>query len=177
MLVSPFAFAETFVVFDSGKARDIEVYYGKGEQYVPRKPFSDADVKKALDAQFPLVSHLPMESFSAYKIETKLPYNIAVVGTDETSQMWLQSHFKKIKESSAVLLDKSVDTATLEKISIAMNEKNTVVNDIHVWKIASSHQSAILSVSSNEPLSSKEYKAMVKEALPHVSHISIEVNN
>ena len=85
--------------------------------------------------------------------------------------------FGLIKESSAVLLDKSVDTATLEKISIAMNEKNTVVNDIHVWKIASSHQSAILSVSSNEPLSSKEYKAMVKEALPHVSHISIEVNN
>lgn len=119
MLVSPFAFAETFVVFDSGKARDIEVYYGKGEQYVPRKPFSDDDVKKALDAQFPLVSHLPMESFSTYKIETKLPYNIAVVGTDETSQKWLQSHFKKIKESSAVVL--VIDAKTLSEFTAFEN--------------------------------------------------------
>ena len=85
--------------------------------------------------------------------------------------------FGLIKESSAVLLDKSVDAPTLEKISIAMNEKNTVINDIHVWKIASSHQSAILSLSSNEPLSSEEYKAIIKKALPHVSHISVEVNN
>ena len=84
--------------------------------------------------------------------------------------------FGLIKESGAVLLDRSVDSSTLEKVSIAMNEKNTVVNDIHVWKIASSHQSAILSLSSNEPLSSEEYRAIVKEALAHVSHISIEVN-
>lgn len=84
--------------------------------------------------------------------------------------------FGLIKESGAVLLDRSVDSSTLEKVSIAMNEKNTVVNDIHVWKIASSHQSAILSLSSNEPLSSEEYRTIVKEALPHVSHMSIEVN-
>lgn len=84
--------------------------------------------------------------------------------------------FGLIKESGAVLLDRSVDSSTLEKISIAMNEKNTVVNDIHVWKIASSHQSAILSLSSNEPLSSEEYGAIVKEALPHVSHMSFEIN-
>lgn len=84
--------------------------------------------------------------------------------------------FGLIKESGAVLLDRSVDSSTLEKVSIAMNEKNTVVNDIHVWKIASSHQSAILSLSSNEPLSSEEYRAIVKEALPHVSHMSFEIN-
>ena len=84
--------------------------------------------------------------------------------------------FGLIKESGAVLLDRSVDSSTLEKVSIAMNEKNTVVNDIHVWKIASSHQSAILSLSSNEPLSSEEYRTIVKEALPHVSHMSFEIN-
>ena len=119
MLVSSFVSAETFVVFDSGKARDIEVYYGKGEQYVPRKPFSDVDVKKALDAQFPLVSHLPVEAFSTYKIETKLPYNIAVVGTDETSQNWLKRHFKKIKESRAVVL--VIDAKSLSEFTAFEN--------------------------------------------------------
>ena len=84
--------------------------------------------------------------------------------------------FGLIKESSAVLLDKSVDTSTLEKISLGMNEKNTVVNDIHVWKIANSHQSAILSVSSKEPLSLEIYKTIIKESLPQVSHISVEIN-
>ncbi|MBE0362195.1 hypothetical protein PULV_a4006 [Pseudoalteromonas ulvae UL12] len=119
MLVSCFASAETFVVFDSGKARDIEVYYGKGEQYVPKKPFTNDDVKKALDAQFPLVSHLPMESFNSYKIETKLPYNIAVVGTDETSQNWLQRNFKKIKDSRAVVL--VIDAKTLSEFTAFEN--------------------------------------------------------
>ncbi|GAA6206186.1 CDF family Co(II)/Ni(II) efflux transporter DmeF [Thalassotalea sp. SU-HH00458] len=84
--------------------------------------------------------------------------------------------FGLINESSAILLDKSVETSTLEKVSIAMNEKNTVIHDIHVWKIASSHQSAVLSLSSNKPLKIAEYKAIVKEILPQVSHISIELN-
>lgn len=118
-ILSGFSTAETFVVFDSGKTRDIEVYYGKGDQYVPRKPFSDDDVKKALDAQFPLVSHLPMKSFSTYKIETKLPFNIAVVGTDETSQNWLQSHFKKIKDSRSVVL--VIDAKTLSEFTAFEN--------------------------------------------------------
>jgi cation diffusion facilitator family transporter len=40
--------------------------------------------------------------------------------------------FGLIKESSAVLLDKSVDISTLDKISMAMKEKNSAIKDIHV---------------------------------------------
>lgn len=83
--------------------------------------------------------------------------------------------FGLIKESSAVLLDKSVDISMLNKISIAMKEKNSVIKDIHVWKIANSHQAAILSVSSHEPLDSDEYKDILKTFLPQLSHISIEI--
>lgn len=83
--------------------------------------------------------------------------------------------FGLIKESSTVLLDKSVSTSTLEKISIAMKEKNAVVNDIHVWTIANSHQAAILSIQSNEPLDSEVYKKTLKAFLPNLSHISVEV--
>ncbi len=83
--------------------------------------------------------------------------------------------FGLIKESSAVLLDKSVDISMLNKISLAMKEKNSVIKDIHVWKIANSHQAAILSVSSHEPLDSDEYKEILKTFLPQLSHISIEI--
>ncbi|GAC05688.1 MAG: cation transporter [Alteromonadaceae bacterium] len=81
-----------------------------------------------------------------------------------------------IKESSEILLDKSIDISTLEKISDAINENNAIINDIHVWKIASSHQAAILAISSNEPLNPEQYKIILKKFLPNLSHISIEIN-
>ncbi|MFZ2843449.1 CDF family Co(II)/Ni(II) efflux transporter DmeF [Psychrobacter sp.] len=81
-----------------------------------------------------------------------------------------------IKESSSVLLDKSVDVATFEKISQTLNEKHTIINDIHVWKIATTHQAAILSVSSPSPLSTEEYKELLSESLPQLSHVSVEIN-
>ena len=81
-----------------------------------------------------------------------------------------------IKESSTVLLDKSVDVSTFEKISQTLDKRNTIINDIHVWKIASTHQAAILSVSSPSPLSTEEYKKILLESLPQLSHMSVEVN-
>lgn len=82
-----------------------------------------------------------------------------------------------IKESSKILLDKSVKESTLEKISKALNEKNTVINDIHVWKIATTHHAAIISVSSEQPLDSDEYKSILKKFLPQLSHTSIEIRH
>lgn len=81
-----------------------------------------------------------------------------------------------IKESSTVLLDKSVDVSTFEKISQTLDKRNTIINDIHVWKIASTHQAAILSVSSPFPLSTEEYKKILSESLPQISHVSVEIN-
>ncbi|TWX53348.1 CDF family Co(II)/Ni(II) efflux transporter DmeF [Colwellia hornerae] len=80
-----------------------------------------------------------------------------------------------IKESSEVLLDKSIKTSTMDKISDALSKQNTVINDIHVWKIAASHQAAILKVTSIEPLNSDEYKGILKSLLPQLSHVSIEI--
>jgi cation diffusion facilitator family transporter len=80
-----------------------------------------------------------------------------------------------IKESSEVLLDKSIKQPTMDKISDALSKKNTVINDIHVWKIATAHQAAILKVTSTEPLNSDEYENILKAFLPQLSHISIEI--
>lgn len=80
-----------------------------------------------------------------------------------------------IKESSEVLLDKSITQPTMDKISDALSKNNTVINDIHVWKIATAHQAAILKVTSTEPLNSDEYENILKAFLPQLSHISIEI--
>lgn len=83
-----------------------------------------------------------------------------------------------IKVSSRVLLDKSVNTESYEKIATAIKDTNKgIVNDIHVWKIGSSHKAAIISVTAEFPLTPDEYKEVVKPYLPRISHISIEVNS
>ena len=82
-----------------------------------------------------------------------------------------------IKDSSNVLLDKSVKKSTLEQISKALSKKNTVINDIHVWTIATAHQAAILKVTSAQPLKSDEYEGILREILPQLSHISIEIRH
>jgi cation diffusion facilitator family transporter len=81
-----------------------------------------------------------------------------------------------IKDSSEVLLDKSVKRSTIDKITEALSKKNTVINDLHIWKIAANHQSAIIKVTSIEPMNSDEYKHILSEILPQLSHISIEVS-
>jgi cation diffusion facilitator family transporter len=82
-----------------------------------------------------------------------------------------------IKESSEVLLDKSIKKSTMDEISAVLSEKNSVINDIHVWKIASAHQAAILKVTSAAPLDSNEYERILKGFLPQLSHISIEIRH
>jgi cation diffusion facilitator family transporter len=87
----------------------------------------------------------------------------------------LRWSYELIKESSEVLLDKSIKKSTIDKISLALNEKNTVINDIHVWKIATAHQAAIIKVTAVKPLDSAEYEAILQRFLPQLSHVSIEI--
>lgn len=84
--------------------------------------------------------------------------------------------YELIKDSSEVLLDKSVKQSTIDKITDALSKQNTVINDLHIWKIATNHQSAIIKVTSVEPMNSEEYKHILREILPQLSHISIEVS-
>ena len=82
-----------------------------------------------------------------------------------------------IKESSNVLLDKTVSPNSFANIAKNMKEENNaIINDIHIWKVGTSHQAAILSVVTEEPLEPYFYKRILKQHLPRLSHISIEVN-
>lgn len=82
-----------------------------------------------------------------------------------------------IKETSDVLLDKTVDRATFGEVASTLKkDSKSVINDLHVWKIAATHQAAILSVAARNPLEPDEYKLILKRSFPRLSHISIEVN-
>lgn len=82
-----------------------------------------------------------------------------------------------IKQSSEVLLDKSACSSSLTKVIDAVKAQNeTIIYDIHCWKIAPGHHALILSVASRNPLEPSEYKQLVKQCLPTLSHISVEVN-
>jgi len=82
-----------------------------------------------------------------------------------------------IKDTSGMLLDKSENSAILTKIADTIKKENeTIIHDLHVWNIASTHQAVILSVASKSPLEPNDYKQILKQCLPRLSHISIEVN-
>ena len=82
-----------------------------------------------------------------------------------------------IKESSDVLLDKSISTSSYPDIAKAIKEENqAIISDIHIWKISTAHQAAILSVVTEKSLEPNEYKQTLKRHIPGLSHVSIEVS-
>lgn len=82
-----------------------------------------------------------------------------------------------IKESSSILLDKSIKPSLFGEIATNLKTKNNaIIEDIHVWGIGGSHQAAILSITTEEPLEPNDYKNILKEYLPQLSHISVEIN-
>ena len=88
----------------------------------------------------------------------------------------LRWSYNLIKESSGVLLDKTDLSSPMIRIVDAIQAENeTIINDLHVWKISSENQAAILSITAKNPHKPDEYKETLKEYLPRLAHISIEI--
>lgn len=82
-----------------------------------------------------------------------------------------------IKESSDVLLDKTMHSSAFEDIAQHMKtELNTTITDIHVWRIGALDKAAILSVSTDKPHEPDEYKHALRHYLPQLSHVSVEIH-
>ncbi len=81
-----------------------------------------------------------------------------------------------IKESSSVLLDKSVSTQLYEKIAqTIMHDHDVIIHDIHVWKVSAADHAAIISLSSDKPETVKHYKTLLQHHYPQLRHITIEI--
>ena len=83
-----------------------------------------------------------------------------------------------IKETSGVLLGKSVDATLINAVVEAVKKENDVIiKDLHIWNIASGHQAAILSIRAESPLEIEHYQQILKQCVSRLSHVTIEVNN
>lgn len=81
-----------------------------------------------------------------------------------------------IIETSAILLDKSLDRQICEKIIHRLeSDHGDKVIDFHAWKVSSNHYAVIISIVSDRPASPEEYKAKIKN-FRQIAHITVEVN-
>ena len=87
-----------------------------------------------------------------------------------------------IKDTSVVLLDKMKSEENLDIIikaiqtEIEKTDSKLIINDFHLWQVSAKDQSAILSITTSSPLSLDDYKQLLRQHLPMLSHITIEIN-
>ncbi|WP_448565734.1 CDF family Co(II)/Ni(II) efflux transporter DmeF [Thalassotalea ganghwensis] len=83
--------------------------------------------------------------------------------------------YRLMVDSSEVLLDKSVPTELLSAVNERLQQHQAQVRDLHVWQISQSDYAAVLSVSTPSPKSIVFYQSILKEELPQLTHVSIEL--
>jgi cation diffusion facilitator family transporter len=81
-----------------------------------------------------------------------------------------------LKSTSAILLDKQASKSLQEKIKLQIeSDGESQVADLHVWSIGPNIHASIISVLTNQEITSEEYKDRLPTELG-LEHVSIEVN-
>lgn len=81
-----------------------------------------------------------------------------------------------LKSTSAILLDKQASKTLQEKIKLQIeSDGESQVADLHVWSIGPNIHASIISVLTNQEITSEEYKERLPTELG-LEHVSIEVN-
>lgn len=79
------------------------------------------------------------------------------------------------RETAAILLDRLSDEQTRAKIVAAIEaEADTMIADLHVWRLNSNQLSAIVSIVTHEPKSPEHYKALIAN-WARLDHLTVEV--
>ncbi|MCX6826742.1 MAG: CDF family Co(II)/Ni(II) efflux transporter DmeF [candidate division Zixibacteria bacterium] len=83
--------------------------------------------------------------------------------------------FGLLKETSAILLDKDKNQDLINEIkAIIENDDDTVISDLHLWKVGQNKYSCILSLVASKPRNINEYKESLKK-VHELAHINIEI--
>lgn len=81
-----------------------------------------------------------------------------------------------VKDTSAILLDNSMDHHRLEAIRNAIeSEADNRISDIHVWKISPDDHAAMISIVTHFPEQPSYYKGLLR-GVAGLSHVTVEVN-
>jgi cation diffusion facilitator family transporter len=79
-----------------------------------------------------------------------------------------------LKDSSGILVDKEMDSPVVERIKqLLENDGTTRVSDLHVWRVAQTKYSCIVTVARSNTTTIADYKERLKQ-IPELIHISIE---
>jgi cation diffusion facilitator family transporter len=81
-----------------------------------------------------------------------------------------------LRDTSKILLDETVGGETADMIrSILEADADTKVADLHLWRVGSSHISAIISLVTSRPQPPEYYKELL---VPHIklAHVTVEVH-
>jgi cation diffusion facilitator family transporter len=81
-----------------------------------------------------------------------------------------------LRDSGRVLLDYDCDGGLTSRIRQTLEQEDGVkVGDLHVWRLGPGHHSAVVSVTTREPVRPEDLKDRLC-AIPTLSHVTIEVN-
>ncbi|HFQ5362790.1 TPA: cation transporter, partial [Vibrio vulnificus] len=81
--------------------------------------------------------------------------------------------FGLVKQTAPILLDESIESNYIEKLSQALSPYATVT-DLHVWRISGHHYGAIISLVDHSKTSYEEYKHML-EKFDKIHHLTLEL--
>jgi cation diffusion facilitator family transporter len=79
-----------------------------------------------------------------------------------------------IRDTGAILLDRTPDTGMAEKVRRAIESEGDRVTDLHLWRLGPGHLGAIVSVATSAPREVADYR----QKLAHfhdLSHVTVEV--
>lgn len=79
-----------------------------------------------------------------------------------------------VRSAGAILLDVCPDPALSQKIALRLEQGSDRVSDVHLWRLGPGHLGAVISVVSDNPQSSEQYKKRLS-GLRGLSHVTIEV--
>ncbi|MDF7799734.1 CDF family Co(II)/Ni(II) efflux transporter DmeF [Pontiellaceae bacterium B1224] len=81
-----------------------------------------------------------------------------------------------MKDTSAILLDGSVEPEFCETIRVAVEaEADLAVTDLHVWAVAPGHHAVILAVKTSNAWKPEAVKALLGD-IGHLVHVNVEVH-
>jgi cation diffusion facilitator family transporter len=79
-----------------------------------------------------------------------------------------------IRSAGAVLLDVCPDPALARKISHRLERGSDRVSDLHLWRLGPGHLAAVISLITDNPLPTEQYKERLRD-LSGLSHVTIEI--
>jgi cation diffusion facilitator family transporter len=81
-----------------------------------------------------------------------------------------------IRDTGALLLDRTPDPGMAEKVRIAIESEGDRVTDLHLWRLGPGHLGAIVSIATSTPREPAHYRQRLAH-FPDLSHVTVEVQH